>query len=299
MEKQLDLNLLRVFCAVVETGSMSEAAQSLDMNQSAVSLAMQKLKVTLDTELFVRKSRGVEPTTTAKALYHKVSTDLLSINRAVSSLVTFEPMQSKRTFSVSCPEFSHTVLLKQLFYPANPELQIHLYNQPESSESLIQQLLDREHDVFIDVDVPDHPSIVAQQLSQDRSCVIARKEHPRLTGDRISLEQFLNEPYVKLARTRNKLAGISWLTKAQMHQLNVVSHTNSLFESMVTVSQSDLISTLPITMAQHYQQLLGLQTYELPFSGDNINIYMLWHKANSADPGHQWLRERIALIYQN
>lgn len=294
----LDLNLLKVFCSVVETGSMSEAAKNLNMNQSGVSSAMQKLKDSLGAELFIRQSRGVKPTAVAMSLYRDVSVDLTKINRTVAGITAFDPMSSKRQFTISCPEFSNTVLFNQLNDLANPDLKIVFHDHPSSSESLMQQLLDRERDLFIDVTVPDHPSIMAQPLGFDRSCVIASNNHPRLQGETISLEQFLTEPYVKLNRTRDQLAGIRWLTKAQIHRLNIVSYTQSLFESMVTVSQTELISTLPISMAEHFKNILGLKTFDLPFSSSPIQIYLLWHKAMDDDQGHRWLRERIQLIYR-
>ena len=189
--KNLDLNLLRIFCAVIETGSMTEAAHSLELNQSAVSNAMQKLRCNLNTELFIRQKRGVKPTSAAQALYNNVSVDLTRIANAVTGLNAFDPQQSKRAFSVSCPEFCSSLLLPKLSVNDNPDLKIILCGQPDDSETLIQKIMEREQDLFIDVLVPDHHSIESELLAVDRSCVIASRSHPRLQGKQaISLQQF-------------------------------------------------------------------------------------------------------------
>jgi len=52
----LSLDQLRVFVAVVETGSFSAAARALHRAQSAVTYAIQKLEAQVGTEVFDRSS---------------------------------------------------------------------------------------------------------------------------------------------------------------------------------------------------------------------------------------------------
>jgi DNA-binding transcriptional LysR family regulator len=58
----LDLDLLRCFVSVVETGSFTLAAKRLHLTQSAVTLRIQRLEEILNHELFCRKSKGFELT---------------------------------------------------------------------------------------------------------------------------------------------------------------------------------------------------------------------------------------------
>ncbi len=64
----VDLNLLPVFEAVYEQGSLSRAAERLAMTQPAVSHAMTRLRGTFKDELFIRRSRGVMPTPVAELM---------------------------------------------------------------------------------------------------------------------------------------------------------------------------------------------------------------------------------------
>lgn len=89
--QQVDLKLLTVFCAVVENGSMTEAANQLGVNQSAVSQAIQRLKNQLGTELFIRQTRGVKPTAAGRALYNELSVDLDRIAQTLTGLSSFDP----------------------------------------------------------------------------------------------------------------------------------------------------------------------------------------------------------------
>ena len=61
----LDLNLLRVFDALAEEGSVTRAGVRLGLTQSAVSHALGRLRHVLDDELFVRGPTGMRPTARA------------------------------------------------------------------------------------------------------------------------------------------------------------------------------------------------------------------------------------------
>ena len=61
MATPLDLNLLKTFVAVVESGSLSSAAPRVGRSQSAVSMQMQRLEEMVGNQLLVRGPRTVTP----------------------------------------------------------------------------------------------------------------------------------------------------------------------------------------------------------------------------------------------
>ncbi|RWN49300.1 MAG: LysR family transcriptional regulator [Mesorhizobium sp.] len=61
MATPLDLNLLKTFVAVVESGSLSNAAPRVGRSQSAVSMQMQRLEEMVGNQLLVRGPRTVTP----------------------------------------------------------------------------------------------------------------------------------------------------------------------------------------------------------------------------------------------
>src|SRR3974390_1336028 len=64
----LDGRALRLFLAVLETGSVTAAAAELGLTQSAVSHALQKLRAIARDPLFVKSGRGIVATAHAEAL---------------------------------------------------------------------------------------------------------------------------------------------------------------------------------------------------------------------------------------
>lgn len=64
----LESDLLRSFLAVVEAGSVTAAAPLVGRTQSAVSLQIKRLEESLGQVLFLRKARGVAPTSRGEQL---------------------------------------------------------------------------------------------------------------------------------------------------------------------------------------------------------------------------------------
>ena len=62
MKPPLDSDLMRGFLAVVDTGSVTRAADQLGRTQSAVSMQIRKLEESLGQRIFVREPRGVSLT---------------------------------------------------------------------------------------------------------------------------------------------------------------------------------------------------------------------------------------------
>jgi DNA-binding transcriptional LysR family regulator len=67
--RSLDLNLLTVFEAIYETGTVGGAADHLALSQSATSDALSRLREACNDDLFVRNRHGLSPTQVAKAMY--------------------------------------------------------------------------------------------------------------------------------------------------------------------------------------------------------------------------------------
>src|SRR5882757_1885722 len=61
--RRVDLNLLVVFETVFRERSVKRAAARLFVGQSAVSMALSRLRELFEDELFVKVATGVEPTT--------------------------------------------------------------------------------------------------------------------------------------------------------------------------------------------------------------------------------------------
>ena len=88
MDKYDNLAKYKIFLSVAENKSISKAAEQLFISQPAVSITIKKLEESLNTTLFIRKSKGVELTEKGRQLYDS-SKKALSILHETENLLRF------------------------------------------------------------------------------------------------------------------------------------------------------------------------------------------------------------------
>ncbi|MEH6402303.1 MAG: LysR family transcriptional regulator, partial [Sneathiella sp.] len=86
----VDLNLLKLFDALLKERSVTRAGQRLGLSQPAASRALGRLRQLLGDRLFVRTAKGLELTPRAVALAEPV-TELLENARSIVAPAVFEP----------------------------------------------------------------------------------------------------------------------------------------------------------------------------------------------------------------
>src|SRR5439155_8710734 len=96
--KDVDLNLLVVFNQLRLDRRVSIAAESLGVTQPAVSNALARLRRLLGDELFLRTSRGMEPTPLAAQLAQPIAEALGAIHSTLNRRASFEAKTSTRAF---------------------------------------------------------------------------------------------------------------------------------------------------------------------------------------------------------
>ena len=78
----LSLQQVRCFCAALELGSFSAAAEALRVSQPAVAEQVRKLERALGADLFVRAGRGVVPTDAGHAFAEHAAESLRALEDA-------------------------------------------------------------------------------------------------------------------------------------------------------------------------------------------------------------------------
>jgi DNA-binding transcriptional LysR family regulator len=91
----LSLQQLRCFCAALELGSFTAAADALRVSQPAVAEQVRKLEQTLGADLFVRAGRGVVVTDAGRAFAEHATRSLRAVADAADSVGELTAIRSR------------------------------------------------------------------------------------------------------------------------------------------------------------------------------------------------------------
>lgn len=106
----IDLNLLRVLDALLETGSVVGAAARLHLSPPAVSRSLGRLRKVLGDPLFVRAGRELVPTELAKSLRGPTQAALGEALRVLRPSTSTDPINFKRRFAIRADDSIIAVL---------------------------------------------------------------------------------------------------------------------------------------------------------------------------------------------
>ncbi len=108
-----DFHALRVLAAVYEHGSISDAADFLDMSQSTVSYTIERLRGVFSDPLFVKQGRRIRPTRRCDDVAGGAR-ELLQLYERMVVPTEFDPALSTETFVLSCNYYERGILLAPL-----------------------------------------------------------------------------------------------------------------------------------------------------------------------------------------
>lgn len=113
--KAVDLNLLVVFSALMETKSVSLAANKLFVGQSAMSHSLSRLRELLHDPLFERQGHKMIPTAKANQLYPMITQVLQTISGDILKVDTFEASEFTGTFKIGMTDYAELLFAADIF----------------------------------------------------------------------------------------------------------------------------------------------------------------------------------------
>lgn len=293
----LDLNLLLVFNQMLIDRSASAAAEKLNMSQPGVSNALRRLRSLLKDDLFVRTSKGMEPTAYALHLAEPVAYALNALQTALSSRERFEPHISIRTFNLAITDIGEMYFMPPLMEALSrvaPKIRIRTH-RPSSSN--VREDMEAG---AIDLALGSMPNLQTgffqKRLFRQRYVCMFRKGHP-VASDPISLAQFTQLEHVGVLAPNTGHGEIDTL----MARAGIARHIRLVVPHFIAVGHilqsTDLIATLPERFADRSKEPFRLVVSPHPVKLPEIPINMFWHAKFHRDPDNMWLRQMIVDLF--
>src|SRR5512139_1413934 len=187
----LDLNLLRVFDAVLRDRSVTGAAQHLGLTQPAVSNALARLRKLLGDALFVRTPRGVDATPFARELAEPVRQALALLESALAHGPGFDPATATRAFRFYMSDLGQIEFLPPLVERAQRVAPgVRLEAVAMEVEDIGDALAAGSLDLAVGFLPGLGPPVRRQPLFRDPYVCLMRADHPA-AGARLTKKVFL------------------------------------------------------------------------------------------------------------
>ena len=195
----LDLNLLRVFEALMQERSATRAGERLGLTQSAISHALNRLRYVLRDELFVRGPDGMQPTERAAEIAPRLRQGLLHLQLALAP-TDFVPERTDRRFTITCTEYASVVLIPPLIARLRAEAPHASMTVLPSNMGVAETLRSGRADIAIGSfrRVPEWAA--SETLMRETRVWVLRADHPA-AGQELNLDRLSELPHLVISAT--------------------------------------------------------------------------------------------------
>lgn len=314
----MDLNLFRVFDAMMLHRSVRKASQTLSVTPSAVSHALSRLRQSIGDELFISTESGMQPTRRALELASAVREGLEKLASALTGKESV-PAEAARTFRVGATDYACMVILPPLvkrLAKSAPTVDLRVF--PSNHLNLVQRLEKGRADLVIGSFTELPAGIRRSRLLREDEVIVVRTGHP-LTRGRMTKERLLEVPHVVVdsggtmeratdgfpdGESNGKRVSVeSALGEFQSGRIGpggCLTVSVAKFAAVAPFLQlSDMLAKLPRRLALGAAEHAPLCLLDPPYPPVAIDIETLWHQSGDDDQGIQWLVNELAECMRN
>ena len=307
----LDLNLLRVFDALLQERSVSRAGVRLGLSQSAVSHALGRLRQALGDELFRRGPSGMLPTARALEIGPTVHAALLQM-QTVLAPPHFDPATAERRFTLVAGPYVCAVLV--------PGLTARLRERAPHAElriasfawDAIESLEIGRADAALGGFESAAERFSYRALFSETLVWVVRAGHPLAAGGAAPTLQALAEvehvvvdypkPDASLTedrrlRRRPTLEDPGEFERELMGQgleRRVGVMVPDSYTALAVVARSDMAALAPRRLAERAVAAGVLQILGPPYESPSLEIGVLHMRDRAGDPAQMWLLDLLA-----
>jgi DNA-binding transcriptional LysR family regulator len=290
-----DLNLVRVFVAIFETRSVTQAAERLGVSQPSVSHALSRLREAYGDRLFARGAQGLVPSAPAERIFEQVSVALAAIEATLEGQQLFEPASSTRRFRIATSDIGALFFMPPLlrrFQSVAPRLQPEFI---QLSHTVLEDLATGALDLAVGNLPHLHDYTKEAHLFIERYVCLVSEDYPLIEGE-LKLPEFLRARHVMVTAPNSGHAFVDGALAQRGVRRNIVALVPHFSALPSVVEGSDLMVIMPSRVAQYFARQGGLKVVEIPVELPDFMVRMHWHARSDSSPAHQWLREEIVQI---
>ncbi len=295
--RDLDLNLLVVFDAVMEAQSLTLAGKRLGQAQPTVSHALNRLRRVVGDPLFVRARHGIQPTPYAQQLAGPVSLALDQIRSGLSRSARFDPATAQASFTLLMSDIGQTNMLPALVRRIDrdaPGVTLIAAQLPRSEYG--EALQTGRADLAIGAVRELKAGFYQQKLFTDEYVSAVSRDHPAI-GNTVTLEQYLDARHVGIISPGLADTEIDRLLLPPGRSRRIAVRVPHFLAAPGLIPGTSLVVTVPSRVLARLADQEQVKTARLLFPAPRITVHQYWHERSHHDETSRWLRALVAELF--
>ena len=258
MPLRWSLDDLRVFCAVVEAGSLTAAAHTVALSLPAVSARLKALEDAFGSALCLRSNKGIELTPAGRRLLGHARDLLEKAALATEDVAEFGamPRGSVRVAANTTAVTEHLPEPLGRFLKANPKVAVAL-TEGVSAE-VLRRVREGQADIGIYTPGPATPDLQTWPFREDQLVLIVHAEHPWAGRKAMGFHETLAGNHVCLQRSAALFQFLSHKARDQGLTLSGRIHVAGFDAVARLVAQGVGVAIMPRSAAQRLQNQAAL-----------------------------------------
>jgi DNA-binding transcriptional LysR family regulator len=193
---KLTFRQIEAFRAVIDTGSVTEAAAVLGVSQPAASRLIGDFEAQVGFALFQRVGRNLRPTAEARLLADEVRRAFDGLDRVSEAAAAIRDFRGARLTLVATPAFASRIVpeLVAAFVRRNPGVAVTL--DVQATDATVEWVADERFDFgFTEIRV-GHPAMAVRPLTETEAVCLVPAGHRLADRDSIGPQDLAGETFV-------------------------------------------------------------------------------------------------------
>ena len=295
----IDLNLLRVFDALMDTGSVSGAADRLHLSVPATSRALGRLRRAMNDPILVRAGRGLVPTPFALRSVHRVRALLDGADDLLSDSAGDAPAGWRRTFAIRINDGLTPVLAPRLISRVADEAPGVAFRFVSQSSKDPDSLRDGTVDLDIGVSDTPAPDLHVKTILVDHFVAVVSAKSRLGRVRRLTVAHLSDYPHISASRRGLARGPLDDALSEVGRSRRVIATVPTYAVATLLALEEDVIALVPRVLARHMvDRGLPVRWHEIPLPMPEVRIDLRWHRRLDSDAQTRWLRDHAVTALQ-
>ena len=286
---RLNLNLLPGLKALLDTQSVSRAAQVMHVTQSAMSRTLGQLREALNDPILIRRGNHIYLSEKALSLHEEVN----RVVYAASSIFEnqqFDPTTTERHFRIAS---GHRVLEEVM-----PGIIHKVWQQaPHFTFELLAlqpglTVSNGKIDILVGYIGEPEEGLSGYQLMKEQVCLVVCEDHPIARGP-LSQERLLQFPFIMQKSDQNTHQVMNDYIRSLSDKVKVRAFAPSIMACMNLIKGTDSVFLATGSVKTFARSLEGFVVRKVPIDAPEVHYSMVWPEYWALNRAHRWLREFV------